>query len=154
MQIPKLDKVIINVAAGEAKENAKVIDAIVKDLGQITGQKAVVCKAKKSVANFKLREGMPIGVKVTLRGERMYEFVDRLFSVALPRVRDFRGINGNSFDGRGNYAVGIKEQLIFPEIDYDKIDAVRGMDICFVTTAKTDEESKELLKALGAPFAN
>ena len=148
MQIPKLDKVIINVAAGEAKENAKVID------GQITGQKAVVCKAKHSVANFKLRQGMPIGAKVTLRGERMYEFVDRLFNVALPRVRDFRGINGNSFDGRGNYAFGLKEQIIFPEIDFDKVDAIRGMDICFVTTAKTDEEAKELLKALGAPFAN
>ena len=154
MQIPKLEKVVINVGCGEVKENAKIMDAILGDLGQITGQKAVVCRAKKSVANFKLREGMPIGAKVTLRGERMYEFVDRLFSVALPRVRDFRGINGNSFDGRGNYAVGIKEQLIFPEIDYDKIDAVRGMDICFVTTAKTDEEGKELLKALGAPFAN
>ena len=154
MQIPKLDKIVINVGAGEAKENAKAIDAISGDLAKITGQKPVVCKAKKRVANFKLREGMPIGVKVTLRGERMYEFVDRLFSVALPRVRDFRGINGNSFDGRGNYAVGIKEQLIFPEIDYEKIDAVRGMDICFVTTAKTDEEAKELLKALGAPFAN
>lgn len=154
MQIPKLDKVIINVAAGEAKENAKVIDAIVADLGQITGQKAIVCKARKSVANFKLREGMPIGAKVTLRGERMYEFVDRFFSVALPRVRDFRGINGNSFDGRGNYSCGVKEQLIFPEIDYDKIDAVRGMDVCFVTTAKTDEEAKELLTLLGAPFAN
>ena len=154
MQIPKLDKVIINVAAGEAKENAKVIDAIVKDLGQITGQKAVVCKAKKSVANFKLRQGMPIGAKVTLRGDRMYEFVDRLFNVALPRVRDFRGISGNSFDGRGNYAFGLKEQIIFPEIDFDKVDAIRGMDICFVTTAKTDEEAKELLKALGAPFAN
>ena len=147
MQIPKLDKVIINVAAGEAKENAKVIDAIVADLGQITGQKAIVCKARKSVANFKLREGMPIGAKVTLRGERMYEFVDRLFNVALPRV-------GNSFDGRGNYAFGLKEQIIFPEIDFDKVDAIRGMDICFVTTAKTDEEAKELLKALGAPFAN
>ena len=154
MEIPKLDKVIINAGAGEAKDNATVIDAIVKDLGQITGQKAIVCRAKKSVANFKLREGMPIGAKVTLRGERMYEFVDRLFSVALPRVRDFRGINGNSFDGRGNYAFGIKEQMIFPEIDFDKIDAIRGMDICFVTTAKTDEEAKELLKALGAPFAN
>ena len=154
MQIPKLDKVVINVGCGDAKDNVKMMDAILSDLAQITGQKAVVCRAKKSVANFKLREGMPIGAKVTLRGERMYEFVDRLFSVALPRVRDFRGINGNSFDGRGNYAVGIKEQLIFPEIDYDKIDAVRGMDICFVTTAKTDEESKELLKALGAPFAN
>ena len=154
MQIPKLDKVVINVGCGDAKDNQKMLDAILGDIAQITGQKPVVCRAKKSVANFKLREGMPIGAKVTLRGERMYEFVDRLFSVALPRVRDFRGINGNSFDGRGNYAVGIKEQLIFPEIDYDKIDAVRGMDICFVTTAKTDEESKELLKALGAPFAN
>ena len=154
MQIPKLDKVVINVGCGDAKDNVKMMDAILSDLAQITGQKAVVCRAKKSVANFKLREGMPIGAKVTLRGERMYEFVDRLFSVALPRVRDFRGINGNSFDGHGNYAVGIKEQLIFPEIDYDKIDAVRGMDICFVTTANTDEEAKELLKALGAPFAN
>ena len=154
MQIPTLDKVVITVGCGGARENQKMLDAILGDIAQITGQKPVVCRAKKSVANFKLREGMPIGVKVTLRGERMYEFVDRLFSVALPRVRDFRGINGNSFDGRGNYAVGIKEQLIFPEIDYDKIDAVRGMDICFVTTAKTDEESKELLKALGAPFAN
>ena len=154
MQIPKLDKVVINVGCGEARDNPKVLEAIVGDLGKITGQKAIICRAKKSVANFKLREGMPIGAKVTLRGERMYEFVDRFFNVALPRVRDFRGINGNSFDGRGNYAVGIKEQLIFPEIDYDKIDAVRGMDICFVTTAKTDEESKELLKALGAPFAN
>ena len=154
MEIPKLDKVVINVGAGEAKDNAKVIDAIVKDLGQITGQKAIVCRAKKSVANFKLREGMPIGCKVTLRGERMYEFLDRFFNIALPRVRDFRGINGNSFDGRGNYAFGIKEQMIFPEIDFDKIDAIRGMDICFVTTAKTDEEAKELLKALGAPFAN
>ena len=154
MQIPKLDKVIINVGCGDAKDNAKIMDAILADLATITGQKAVVCKAKKSVANFKLREGMPIGAKVTLRGERMYEFVDRLFNVALPRVRDFRGINGNAFDGRGNYAFGIKEQMIFPEIDFDKIDAVRGMDICFVTTAKTDEEAKELLKALGAPFAN
>ena len=152
MQIPKLDKVIINVAAGEAKENAKVIDAIVADLGQITGQKAIVCKARKSVANFKLREGMPIGAKVTLRGERMYEFVDRLFNVALPRVRDFRGINPNSFDGRGNYNMGIREQLIFPEIDYDKVDKVRGMDICFVTTANTDEEARELLTLMGAPF--
>ena len=151
MQIPKLDKVIINVAAGEAKENAKVIDAIVADLGQITGQKAIVCKARKSVANFKLREGMPIGAKVTLRGERMYEFVDRLFNVALPRVRDFRGINGNSFDGRGNYAFGLKEQIIFPEIDFDKVDAIRGMDICFVTTAKTDEEAMELLKTYHWP---
>ena len=142
------------MGCGEVKDNSKIMDAILADLATITGQKAVVCRAKKSVANFKLREGMPIGAKVTLRGERMYEFVDRFFSVALPRVRDFRGINGNSFDGRGNYACGIKEQLIFPEIDYDKIDAVRGMDICFVTTAKTDEEAKELLKALGAPFAN
>lgn len=154
MQIPKLDKVVINVGCGEARDNPKILDAIVSDLGKITGQKAVVCKAKKSVANFKLREGMPIGAKITLRGERMYEFVDRFFSVALPRVRDFRGINGNSFDGRGNYACGVKEQLIFPEIDYDKIDAVRGMDICFVTTAKTDEEAKALLSGLGAPFAN
>ena len=154
MQIPKLDKIVINVGCGEARDNAKVIDAIVGDLAAITGQRPVVCKAKKSVANFKLREGMNIGAKVTLRGERMYEFLDRLFNVALPRVRDFRGINPNSFDGRGNYNMGLKEQLIFPEIDYDKIDAVRGMDICFVTTAKTDEEAKELLKALGAPFAN
>ena len=154
MQIPKLDKVVINVGCGEARDNPKVMDAILSDLAKITGQKAVVCRAKKSVANFKLREGMPIGAKVTLRGERMYEFVDRLFNVALPRVRDFRGINGNSFDGRGNYAFGLKEQIIFPEIDFDKVDAIRGMDICFVTTAKTDEEAKELLKALGAPFAN
>ena len=153
MQIPKLDKVVINVGAGEAKDNAKVIDAIVTDLGKITGQKAVACRAKKSVANFKLREGMPIGVKVTLRGERMYEFVERLFNAALPRVRDFRGINPNAFDGRGNYAMGVKEQLIFPEIDYDKIDKVRGMDIIFVTTAKTDEEARELLTLMGAPFA-
>ena len=153
MQIPKLDKVIVNVGAGEAKDNQKVIDAIVGDVAAIVGQKPTVCKAKKSVANFKLREGMTIGVKVTLRGDRMYEFVDRLFSVALPRVRDFRGINANSFDGRGNYSMGIKEQLIFPEIDYDKIDKVRGMDICFVTTAKTDEESRELLTLMGAPFA-
>ena len=154
MQIPKLDKVVVNVGCGDAKDNPKMMDAILGDIATVTGPRPVICRAKKSVANFKLREGMPIGVKVTLRGERMYEFVDRLFSVALPRVRDFRGINGNSFDGRGNYAVGIKEQLIFPEIDYDKIDAVRGMDICFVTTANTDEEAKELLKALGAPFAN
>ena len=145
MQIPKLEKIVINVGAGEAKENAKAIDAISTDLAAITGQKPQVCKAKKSVANFKLREGMNIGVKVTLRGDRMYEFMDRLFNVALPRVRDFRGINPNSFDGRGNYNMGIKEQLIFPEIDYDKIDKVRGMDICFVTTAKTDEESREPL---------
>ncbi len=152
MQIPKLDKVVINVGAGEAKDNAKVIDSISTDLAAITGQKPVVCKAKKSVANFKIREGMNIGVKVTLRGERMYEFVDRLFNVALPRVRDFRGISANSFDGRGNYNMGIREQLIFPEIDYDKIDKVRGMDICFVTTAATDEESRELLTLMGAPF--
>ena len=152
MQIPKLDKIVINVGAGEAKENAKAIDAISGDLAKITGQKPVVCKAKKSVANFKLREGMPIGVKVTLRGERMYEFLDRLFNVALPRVRDFRGINPNSFDGRGNYNMGIREQLIFPEIDYDKVDKVRGMDICFVTTANTDEEARELLTQMGAPF--
>lgn len=153
MQIPKLDKVVINVACGEAKENEKILEAVMKDLGQITGQKAVVCRAKKSVANFKLRQGTPIGCKVTLRGERMYEFVDRLFNVALPRVRDFRGINGNSFDGKGNYSTGIKEQLIFPEIEYDKIDKVRGMDINFITTAQTDEEAKELLSLLGAPFA-
>ena len=153
MQIPKLDKIVINVGAGEAKENAKAIDAISTDLAAITGQKPQVCKAKKSVANFKLREGMNIGVKVTLRGDKMYEFLDRLFNVALPRVRDFRGINPNSFDGRGNYNMGLKEQLIFPEIDYDKIDKVRGMDICFVTTANTDEEARELLTLMGAPFA-
>lgn len=153
MQIPKLDKVVINVGCGEARDNPKVIDSIVSDLMQITGQRPIVCKAKKSVANFKLREGMNIGVKVTLRGDRMYEFVDRLFNVALPRVRDFRGINPNSFDGHGNYSLGITEQLIFPEIDYDKIDAIRGMDIAFVTTAKTDEEARELLSALGAPYA-
>ena len=153
MQIPKLEKVVINVGAGEARDNAKVIDANVSDLSQITGQRPVVCKAKKSVANFKLREGMNIGAKVTLRGEKMYEFVDRLFSVALPRVRDFRGINANAFDGRGNYSMGLKEQLIFPEIEFDKIDKVRGMDICFVTTANTDEEARELLTLLGAPFA-
>ena len=153
MQIPKLDKIVVNVGAGEARENSKAIDAICKDLAQITGQKPMVCKAKKSVANFKLREGMNIGVKVTLRGERMYEFVDRFFNVALPRVRDFRGINPNSFDGRGNYNMGLKEQLIFPEIEFDKIDKVRGMDICFVTTAKTDEEARELLTLMGAPFS-
>jgi len=152
MQIPKLDKVVINVGAGEAKENTKIIDAIMSDIATITGQKPVVCRAKKSVANFKLREGMPIGVKVTLRSENMYEFVDKLFNVAFPRVRDFRGINGNSFDGKGNYSTGIKEQLIFPEIEYDKIDKVRGMDINFITTAQTDEEAKELLTLLGAPF--
>ena len=153
MQIPKLDKIVINVGCGEARENSKVVDAIISDLAQITGQKPIICKAKKSVANFKLREGMPIGVKVTLRGERMYEFLDRFFNLSLPRVRDFRGINPNSFDGRGNYAMGIKEQLIFPEIDYDKIDKVRGMDIIMVTTANTDEEARELLKLMGAPFA-
>lgn len=152
MQIPKVDKIVVNVAAGEAKDNSKVIGAIVNDLGLITGQKAVVCKAKKSVANFKLRQGMDIGAKVTLRGERMYEFLDRFLNVALPRVRDFRGISANSFDGRGNYSVGIKEQLIFPEIDYDKVDKVRGMDISIITTAKTDEEARELLKLMGAPF--
>ena len=153
MQIPKLEKIVINVGCGEAKDNPKAIDAIVSDVMQITGQKPVLCKAKKSVANFKLREGMTIGVKVTLRGERMYEFLDRFFNLALPRVRDFRGINPDAFDGRGNYNMGIKEQLIFPEIDYDKIDKVRGMDICFVTTAQTDEEARELLTLMGAPFA-
>ena len=153
MEIPKLDKVVINVGAGEAISNSKVIDAIMNDLMQITGQKPIICRAKKSVANFKLREGMPIGVKVTLRRENMYEFVDKLFNVAFPRVRDFRGINPNSFDGKGNYSTGIKEQLIFPEIEYDKIDAVRGMDIIMVTTANTDEEGRELLKLLGAPFS-
>lgn len=152
MQIPKLDKIVINVGCGEAKDNEKVIDAITNDLMQITGQRPVPCKARKSVANFKIREGMTIGVKVTLRGDRMYEFMDRFFSMALPRVRDFRGISPNSFDGRGNYSVGIKEQLIFPEIEYDKIDKVRGMDIMFVTTAKTDEEAKALLELFGAPF--
>ena len=153
MQIPKLEKVIINVGCGEAKDNVKAIDAVIADLGLITGQKAVVCRAKKSVANFKLRTGMPIGAKVTLRGERMYEFIERLFGAALPRVRDFRGINPDSFDGRGNYAMGVKEQLIFPEIEYDKIDKVRGMDIIIVTTANTDEEARELLTLMGAPFA-
>ena len=153
MQIPKLEKIVINVGAGEARDNSKVIDAIMSDMAAITGQRPVVCTARKSVANFKLREGMKIGVKVTLRGNKMYEFLDRLLNVALPRVRDFRGINPNSFDGRGNYNLGIKEQLIFPEIEYDKIDKVRGMDICLVTTAKTDEEAKELLTLMGAPFA-
>ena len=153
MQIPKLEKIVVNVGCGEARDNPKVLDANVSDIRQITGQKPVRCKAKKSVANFKLREGMTVGVKVTLRGERMYEFLDRFFSLALPRVRDFRGINPNSFDGRGNYSVGVKEQLIFPEIDYDKIDKVRGMDVCIITTAKTDEEARELLSLLGAPFA-
>ena len=153
MQVPKLDKIVVNVGCGEAKDDQKKIDAIMSDISQITGQKPVVCRAKKAVANFKLREGNIIGVKVTLRGETMYGFLDRFFNVALPRVRDFRGINPNSFDGRGNYSVGIKEQLIFPEIEYEKIDAIRGMDINFVTTAKTDEEAKELLALMGAPFA-
>ena len=152
MQIPKLEKIVINMGVGEARENAKVLDAAVKDLEIITGQKAVVTRAKKSVANFKLREGMPIGCKVTLRGEKMYEFTDRLVNLALPRVRDFRGVNPDAFDGRGNYALGIKEQLIFPEIEYDKVDKVRGMDIIFVTTAKTDEEARELLTLFGMPF--
>ena len=153
MQIPRLEKIVLNVGCSEARENAKVLDAVVSDLTAITGQKAVVTKAKKSVANFKLREGMPIGAKVTLRADRMWEFLDRLFNVALPRVRDFRGINPNAFDGRGNYALGIKEQLIFPEIEYDKIDKIRGMDIVVCTTAQTDEEARELLKLVGAPFA-
>ncbi len=152
MQIPKLDKIVINMGVGEARENAKVLDAAVKDLETITGQKAVVTRAKKSVANFKLREGMPIGCKVTLRGEKMYEFTDRLVNLALPRVRDFRGVNPDAFDGRGNYALGIKEQLIFPEIEYDKVDKVRGMDVIFVTTAQTDEEARELLTLFGMPF--
>lgn len=152
MQIPKLEKIVINMGVGEARENAKVLDAAIKDLETISGQKAVITRAKKSVANFKLREGMPIGCKVTLRGEKMYEFMDRLVNLALPRVRDFRGINPDAFDGRGNYALGIKEQLIFPEIEYDKIDKVRGMDVIFVTTAKTDEESRELLTLFGMPF--
>ena len=153
MQLPKIDKVVVNVGCGEARDNAKVLDAVVNDLTTITGQKAVITKAKKSVANFKLREGMPIGAKVTLRGSKMWEFLDRLFNVALPRVRDFRGISADAFDGRGNYALGIKEQLIFPEIEYDKIDKIRGMDIVVVTTAQTDEEARELLKLVGAPFA-
>ena len=153
MQIPKFDKIVINVGAGDAKENSKVIDAIIGDLTMITGQKAVPTYAKKSVANFKLREGMKIGAKVTLRGEMMYEFMDRLFNFALPRVRDFKGINPDAFDGRGNYALGLKEQLIFPEIEYDKVEKIRGMDICFVTTAATDAEAKELLTLMGAPFA-
>lgn len=152
MEVPKLDKIVINMGVGEAKENAKVLESAVKDLETITGQKAVLTKAKNSVANFKIREGMPIGCKVTLRGEKMYEFLDRLVNLALPRVRDFRGINANSFDGRGNYALGIKEQLIFPEIEYDKVDKVRGMDIIFVTTAKTDEEARELLTLFNMPF--
>ena len=153
MQIPRLDKIVVNVGCSEARENAKVLDAVVSDLTAITGQKAVITKAKKSVANFKLREGVPIGAKVTLRGNKMWEFLDRLFNVALPRVRDFRGISADSFDGRGNYALGIKEQLIFPEIEYDKIDKIRGMDIVMCTTAQTDEEARELLKLIGAPFA-
>ncbi len=153
MQIPSLDKIVINVGCSEAKDNVKVLDAVIRDLTTITGQKAVVTRAKKSVANFKLREGMPIGAKVTLRGDVMWEFVDRLFNVALPRVRDFRGISADSFDGRGNYGLGIKEQLIFPEIDYDQIDKIRGMDIVICTTANTDEEGRELLSQIGAPFA-
>lgn len=153
MQIPKLEKIVINMGVGEARENAKVLDAAVKDLEIITGQKAVITRAKKSVANFKLREGMPIGCKVTLRGEKMYEFTDRLVNLALPRVRDFRGVNPDAFDGRGNYALGIKEQLIFPEIEYDKVDKVRGMDVIFVTTAETDEEARELLTLFGMPFS-
>ena len=154
MQIPKLEKIVVNIGMSDAKDNPKVIEAAMGDLALITGQKAVITKAKKSVANFKLREGMNIGCKVTLRAEKMYEFIDRLFSVALPRVRDFKGINPNAFDGRGNYALGLKEQLIFPEIEFEKIDKIRGMDICFVTTAKTDEEARELLRMMGAPFAD
>ena len=153
MQIPKLDKIVINVGVGDAKENSKAIDAVIADITAITGQKAVPTYARKSVANFKLREGMKIGVKVTLRGEKMYEFVDRLFNFSLPRVRDFKGINPNAFDGRGNYSLGLKEQLIFPEIEYDKVEKIRGMDICFVTTANTDEEARELLRMMGAPYA-
>ena len=153
MQIPRLDKIVLNIGAGDAKENAKVIDTIIADLTLITGQKAVPTYAKKSVANFKLRAGQKIGAKVTLRGERMYEFIDRLFNLSLPRVRDFKGINPNGFDGRGNYSLGLKEQLIFPEIEYDKVEKIRGMDIVFVTTAKTDEEARELLTLMGAPFA-
>ena len=153
MQIPKLDKIVINVGVGDAKENSKAIDAVIADISAITGQKAVPTYAKKSVANFKLRQGMKIGAKVTLRGEKMYEFMDRLFNFALPRVRDFKGINPNAFDGRGNYSLGLKEQLIFPEIEYDKVDKIRGMDICFVTTATTDDEARELLTLMGAPFA-
>ena len=153
MQVPKLEKIVINMGVGEAKENAKLLDAAISDMEAITGQKAVTTKAKNSVANFKIREGMPIGCKVTLRGEKMYEFADRLINLALPRVRDFRGVSPTAFDGRGNYALGLKEQLIFPEIDYDKIDKVRGMDIIIVTTAKTDEEARELLRILGMPFS-
>ena len=153
MQIPKLDKIVINVGVGDAKENSKAIDAVIADISAITGQKAVPTYARKSVANFKLREGMKIGVKVTLRGDKMYEFVDRLFNFSLPRVRDFKGINPNAFDGRGNYSLGLKEQLIFPEIEYDKVEKIRGLDICFVTTANTDEEARELLRMMGAPYA-
>ncbi len=153
MQIPKIDKIIVNVGCGEARDNAKVLEAIVNDISTITGQKAVVTKARKSIANFKLREGMPIGAKVTLRADRMWEFLDRLLNVALPRVRDFRGINPNAFDGRGNYSLGLREQLIFPEIEYDKIDKIRGMNVVICTTAKTDEEARELLSLVGAPFA-
>ena len=153
MQVPKLDKIVINMGVGEAKENAKILEAAVSDMETISGQKAVITKAKKAVANFKIREGMPIGCKVTLRGDKMYEFLDRLVNLALPRVRDFRGVSANSFDGRGNYSLGIKEQLIFPEIEYDKVDKVRGMDIIFVTTAKTDEEARELLTLFNMPFA-
>ena len=153
MQIPKLEKVVVNVAAGEAKDNAKVIDAIMTDLAAITGQRPVVCRAKKSVANFKLREGQNIGAKVTLRGARMEEFMDKLVNIALPRVRDFHGVSDKAFDGRGNYALGIREQLLFPEIEYDKVEHIRGMEMIFVTTAKTDEECKELLRLLGMPFA-
>ena len=153
MEIPKLDKIVVNMGVGEAKENAKILEAAVKDLETITGQKAVTTKAKNAIANFKIRENMPIGCKVTLRGEKMYEFADRLINLALPRVRDFRGVNPNAFDGRGNYALGIKEQIIFPEIEYDKVDKVRGMDIIFVTTAKTDEEARELLAQFNMPFA-
>lgn len=152
MQVPKLDKIVVNVGAGDAKDNNKMLESISNDIAAITGQKPIITRARKSVANFKLREGMAIGVKVTLRGERMYEFMDRLFNVALPRVRDFSGINANAFDGRGNYSMGVREQLIFPEIEYDKVDQIRGMNICFTTTAKTDEEAKELLTLLGAPF--
>ena len=153
MQIPKLDKIVVNIACGEARENSKVLDSVVSDLMQITGQRPVMCRAKKSIANFKLREGMNIGAKVTLRGERMYEFADKLVNICIPRIRDFHGVSPKGFDGRGNYALGIKEQLIFPEIEYDKIDQIRGMDIIFVTTAETDEEAKELLRLMGMPFS-
>ena len=153
MEIPKIEKIVVNMGVGEAKDNAKALESAVKDMEQITGQKAVITKAKKSIANFKIREGVQIGCKTTLRGEKMYEFMDRLINLALPRVRDFRGVNPNAFDGRGNYSLGIKEQLIFPEIEYDKVDKVRGMDVCFVTTAKTDEEARELLRLFSMPFA-